>query len=223
MKRQLKWSLIALAASILIGPSLFVTEISAILGAGGGDSIDEREYAVWLSVLYPDGPSRAVGKKVLDPRAGLPGSHPERCFEALGVLTLCLEGAEPYPSGQPQVSAEDAERTREAIRDFARKSSGPVEIENRFEGAPELRLATRREMEAIEAPGGDKWGEFRKMFPDAWSLMQVSRVGFSPDGTIAVVYQVAGRGTLASLGGLLVLKASEGGWVLVGRYGSWMT
>ena len=190
-------------------------------------SISPLEYEVWLMAIAPyDRPNRGSGS-VLCPHTL--GPRPRHCVsaDALGDLVLCLEGSETGWVGggtapsRIRVDKQDADRTVEAVRDFAAKSQRGWLIENEFRGAPGLRIATAVEIGAIEDPDADQWREFDSWFPEASELVHVSRVGFSTDGQIAVVEWAAGRAPLSGRGALLVLKFTSDGWQIVGVYGGW--
>ncbi len=220
-------SRLALFFFILILASLPVVMPSPQASDGeivGGPPISPLEYEVWLAALAPMGGEASSERLVLDPRAGLMHQYRDLICEALGDLVLSLDGCVIYPETDVyHVTQAEWRRMREAVRDFAARNSRVGVIENRFEGAPGLRIATMPEIEAMEDPEADKWEEFKRLFPEAWRFCRVSRVGFSEDGLVAVFYRTSGDGVLSRIGGLYVYKLADGAWEEIGHYGVWIT
>ena len=61
----------------------------------------------------------------------------------------------------------------------------------------------------------DDWAAFHRRYPGSSGLIQLSRVGFSPDGRSAVVYGTVARGPLSAASHLFVLRRTGSRWCVV--------
>ncbi len=60
-----------------------------------------------------------------------------------------------------------------------------------------------------------RWPAFHKRFPGSSGHIQLSRIGWSRDGTTALVYGFVGSGSLSASGDLFVLRRTADGWRLM--------
>lgn len=67
------------------------------------------------------------------------------------------------------------------------------------------------------------WKLFYKKFPDAKSLIKLSKVGFRPNNNKAIVYFVFFRGCLDGGGAFILLEKKEGRWSVVKTIGLWIS
>lgn len=201
MNAQLRNSIVAIVLSTVIGALLFWPWGGVATEADEAPGIEPREYEIWLSAIFRPSFSKDRPNIVLLPRAGSIEWLPREHLAGIGELMIAPGGARGSPKS-PRISPEDYERAREAVADFARKNSRQWKIEQKFGDVPELQIAESR-------------------LPDTDELVEVSRVGFSTDGSIAVVDWSSRRDSRSGTGGLLVMKLVDGAWKVVGIYGGW--
>ena len=101
-----------------------------------------------------------------------------------------------------------------ALRDYEVRNRQPRELTKSFALKSEHVLVSKSEFDAFF--GGDtsrqKWEEYYREHPGATGYISLSRVGFSPDMTQAVVYVELLCGSLCADGSYAVLSMENGEW-----------
>ena len=92
--------------------------------------------------------------------------------------------------------------------DFTNKNEVSCVIEP-LSGIPNIRFISKSEKEAIFAVG---WKEFHKKYGIDSVMVTVSRVGFSPDKTLALVHVIEGFSRTGAAGELYFLVRKNGKW-----------
>jgi hypothetical protein len=116
-------------------------------------------------------------------------------------------------------------RAPDAVADLEAKSRAEYPVEDEFSvNVPCTLLSKEAENELFHYPTDDRldaeafkkiqdgWRRFHRDHPDTWGLITISRVGFNPDKSLAVVYV----GIHASM-----MIANGKGFLLVRKNGSW--
>lgn len=107
-------------------------------------------------------------------------------------------------------------KIEEAIRDLFRKNSGDCKIS--AIGIPSLKhvLISAAESNSFFGPEKPKekdgWAMFYEKYPDSPGIIKLSRVGFSRDGSVAIVYMGNQSQWLAGSGGLVAFEKKDGQW-----------
>lgn len=89
-------------------------------------------------------------------------------------------------------------------------------------GAPYV-LLTRQEMSDLFSENQNGWEAFYQGHPDAPGITSLSRVGFSPDLTQALVYVGTQSHWLAGSGTFLLLEKVDGSWTLRQQVMTWIS
>jgi hypothetical protein len=120
------------------------------------------------------------------------------------------------------------EAFKEALDDFLKKNRTATQIifaTNTLESIELVSNATLKEIFSAKhdaTPNG--WDLFHRRFPDAHSLITISRVGLDSKGTVAIIYLGSQRGYTSGRDRIRVLRRESGKWVLqeherIGPYG----
>ena len=89
-------------------------------------------------------------------------------------------------------------------------------------GAPYV-LLTRQEMSDLFSENQNGWEVFYLGYPDAPGITSLSRVGFNPDMTQALVYVGTQSHWLAGSGTLMLLEKVDGGWTVRQQVMTWIS
>ena len=126
------------------------------------------------------------------------------------------------------IEAEDVEVTEaqisEALVSLRRVNQQPVELEmiGAISTVPFARLNQQLLRIEAEANNADNWWKaFDETFPGYAGYASSSRVGFSDDGKVAIVYFSWTAGPTLGVGGFHILKKYESGWMRIGGFPIW--
>ena len=110
----------------------------------------------------------------------------------------------------------------DAVSDFKTANEKEQQLENRFEYGGKLSLISQDEFTKT-INGGGGWDTFKKNHPGASGIVTFSAVGFSRDGSHAVVnlsylcYSHCGNGTFC------ILEKKNGEWTIAQQIGTWIS
>jgi hypothetical protein len=118
-----------------------------------------------------------------------------------------------------------AKLSREARQDYQLKNKHPVALPSPCPFAPECTI-----MDIVRLTGmvmnkdkNDKgWDRFFERYPNAPGIFVVSRIGFNPDHSEAILYVGKSCGTLCGDGIYVWLVKRDGVWVVQGRTSIWI-
>ncbi|MEO1074566.1 MAG: hypothetical protein AAFX41_01225 [Bacteroidota bacterium] len=108
--------------------------------------------------------------------------------------------------------------------DFVRRNAEPAEIATSLPVPDVLDLVREDTIRSIFADGAsDGWRAFRSRYPDATGFAVVSRVGFSPDSTEALVFASFSCGPTCGSGQYVQLQRRGNRWEAVGTSVAWVS
>lgn len=114
------------------------------------------------------------------------------------------------------IRSQTQRKLKEAIRDLFRKNTSDCEFS--IIGGPSLShvlIPTSECFGTSRSEGKDGWAMFYEKYPDSPGIIQLSRVGFSRDGSVAIVYMGNQRGWLAGSGRLRAYIKNNGHWEIM--------
>ena len=178
-----------------------VVAVLALVAMPWGDpSVSDMEREVWTSLLLPNEEGRPL---VLDPETVSFEDEP------LSLLSIDWEGL-------AELDPEFREDAMEASVDFRRKNARRWPIGDGFPPEANVHVMTPEEVRHFRPEGGPDWPEFYRMFADGkshgatWILL--SRVGFSRNGTWAIVLIDQMSGGKSGVMELLLLRWTGSAW-----------
>jgi len=175
-----------------------------LLMPSGLGTISDMEYAVWEAVI---GSASEFERRIVQPDTICVVEGRIGPFDLDEVVDACLESDDLDPHLVVPI--------REAVADFRRKGKAKSVVENRF--SPEVRaeLLSLADRNAILVGRRLDLEEFRRRYgclelrPE---LVALSRVGFSRDGRIALVYWSRSLASTSGSGGFGFLRWTGEGW-----------
>jgi hypothetical protein len=103
----------------------------------------------------------------------------------------------------------------DVFADFKAKNQAPSALERRFTLSVDYMLMSEQELSSTFASGHTTgWDDFYKKYPNSHGIVTLSRVGFNKAKDVAVVYAGNQWHWTAGEGGLLLLKKTDGKWVI---------
>lgn len=108
-------------------------------------------------------------------------------------------------------SAKDDPELLEAVNDFILKADLDTPTKLIAGGIEGLDLQPESEV-ASEIEGLNFWDAFKKRYPRSLGFGEISRVGLSQDGTVAVIAHAWHGGWLAGFGKVSVFELRNGSW-----------
>lgn len=109
-------------------------------------------------------------------------------------------------------------------RDFHRRNQSPAPLRaDRFAARLPVRLVSRTSLDSIFRAKGDGWRRFYTRFPGSSGTISLSRVGFSADGTVAVLTVDHVCGFLCGEGHVVRLERRDGRWRVVDSQTTWVS
>jgi hypothetical protein len=106
--------------------------------------------------------------------------------------------------------------------DFSEKNKSTCMIEL-FAGIPNLRYISKREEGLIFRVPSKGWSKFHKRYGKEAEILWLSRVGFNPEKTLALLHVSGGMGPMAGGGTLYLLERKDGVWVIKSQIQTWAT
>lgn len=166
--------------------------------------------------------------------ASCPGGEPGP--DEVAVLSAVIdglygEGAQSYvvttematANDQAMAAQTDPPIDRGALDDLRKKNAAP----SCFQAAPPagkpVRMIAESDANAFFKDGPEKgWPEFDAKHPGAQGIMKLSRVGFSADGTEAVLFVSNVKAALNAEGVIVVLRKQGGAWTVAKKHVLWI-
>ena len=118
-----------------------------------------------------------------------------------------------------------AKLSREARQDYQLKNKHPVALPSPCPFAPEctaMDIVRLTGMVMNKEKNDKAWDKFFQRYPNAPGIFVVSRIGFNPDHTEAILYVGKSCGTLCGDGMYVWLVKRDGAWVVQGRTSIWI-
>jgi hypothetical protein len=114
----------------------------------------------------------------------------------------------------------------ETLRDFLAKNEKSEMLEKKFSRDLNYTLVSTADLKqkfAYQSNGRMDWESFRGKYPKAENLYTVSRIGFSRDGTQALVFVTNWCNSLCGEGNYYVLKKENSEWRIVDKLMTWIS
>jgi hypothetical protein len=106
----------------------------------------------------------------------------------------------------------------ETLEDFEQKNKESFPIEKKFPTKANYTLLNKKDWgETLN------WDNFQKKIPNSVGLYIFSRVGFSKEGTQALVFVASYCGELCGKGNYYFLKKENGEWKIVSELNRWVS
>ena len=106
---------------------------------------------------------------------------------------------------------------KEALEDFLKKNKTPVQIVFPTNALKNVELVSDATVNGFFAAKHnvkpDGWDAFYRRFPDSGGLITISRVGFDPAGTVALIYLGEQSHYRSGQGRIRVLRREGGKWI----------
>lgn len=206
------------------------------VGIGGGlrlESVARRgiEVGTQLEGNIPD-EEYEVYEAVLTQRFGDPDRQQFVLGEQFGTLMVTWRDRKLVTGLEPGQKLSPLGLTIPCAEDYVRKIADPRRLENRFKLGVPCRVLTEEESAGIwnrgderRQQGGslDGWKVFRERYPGALELIRLTRVGFDPERTQAVLTVGYQRDWRGGSGSRLLLSRVEDEWKISGDLGLWLS
>ena len=150
-------------------------------------------------------------------------------FVAFPVVLVSLTQAPDNGVGSdtpppPSIGRDLMDLSVETWSDFTRRNSEMAEITTALPTPSVLGLVKGDSLEPIfSTPLTDAWPTFRSRHAGASGFATVSRVGFAPDTTSALVFATVSCGSLCGYGQYVHLRRDGDSWEVVGTSITWIT
>ena len=108
--------------------------------------------------------------------------------------------------------------------DFIDRNQQAVALKDYFKpGVPHVFLTEEERRAFFDDPEQDGWAEFFEAYPQTGGIIGLSRVGFDPAGTQALVYQDFMGGYLYGSGYYILFEKEDGQWIERWRLMAWIS
>jgi hypothetical protein len=107
------------------------------------------------------------------------------------------------------------------VESFRRIRNASVQLDPESLSVPNATIVASADLDAIFREKG--WAAFRDRFGGAWGLIRLSRVGFSLDGTQALMSMSGSCGPLCGSGDYVLLRKIDGRWRVAARVMAWIS
>ncbi len=111
------------------------------------------------------------------------------------------------------------------VADFISKNQNEQPLDSIFSGHPEIKVLSQEELSQIFATPGAQagWNEFHARYPNAGGMITVSRIGYDPSHTHALLEVGMGSAPLAGYGEYLLLEKVSGNWQVIKNLMAWIS
>lgn len=110
-----------------------------------------------------------------------------------------------------------------AVRaDFKEKNKSNCLIKP-LAGIPNLHFLSKHEHDLMFGKTSTGWSDFHKKYGEEAEILFLSRVGFNPEKTLALLHVSSGMGRMAGGGALYLFERMNGKWVIKSRIETWAT
>jgi hypothetical protein len=100
------------------------------------------------------------------------------------------------------------------------KSSCPIKP---FAGIPNLHFLSQREHDLMFRKASTGWSEFHTTYGKEAGMLLLSRVGFNPEKTLALLHVSGGMGSMAGSGALYLFERKNGKWTIKSHIQTWIS
>jgi hypothetical protein len=115
---------------------------------------------------------------------------------------------------------------KETTSDYKEKNKQSVELSDRFELKVKLNFLSRDELKRIFEKRDEKydgWKAFRQKYPGAGEIITLSRVGFNPDKSQALIFVGYQCDWLCGEGNYILLTKRDGEWKIEKKSMTWIS
>ena len=112
------------------------------------------------------------------------------------------------------------------IESFSRIHDSSVRLDSKSLKVPNATIVPSTEITQVfqsDGPLENSWAMFRARFGGAWGIITLSRVGFSADGSRALLSVSDTCGPLCGSGDYVLLEKTEGKWRIVASIRAWIS
>src|SRR5262249_16099086 len=115
--------------------------------------------------------------------------------------------------------------TTETVKDYNDRNKSQSELHDSFDVTGKVLLVDKQEIDEIfhDQDLGGGWEGFYKRFPDSGGFITLSRVGFNPEQSQALVLVSHYCGGLCASGTYILLQKEDGKWKILKRYTVWIS
>ena len=114
--------------------------------------------------------------------------------------------------------------SNELIEAFNKANEFKCQLDSsQFPSSMRVRILSSQKAEAYRYSDNGFWKSFNDDFPCADGIRSLSRVGFSQDGSLALLELGHGRGRLNGIGHYILLRRVEGTWRIEDKLRSWIS
>ena len=99
----------------------------------------------------------------------------------------------------------------------------PAILDHSLPGPTRYQIVNSDQLRFVPGKDGSPWGAFEKAFPGAHGILYLSRVGFSADGTQALLYMSYSCGSMCGEGSYVVMQKRNGAWTLEREVVEWVS
>ncbi len=111
----------------------------------------------------------------------------------------------------------------EVFKDFETKLASEVRHADLSHVRDDIVLVSRDTFEVLFEPGGGRWEEFYRRYPDSQGITVLSHIGFDSKHQVALVYSSTRMFDLAAEGKLYAFTKVNGKWTLRKELSLWMS
>ena len=138
--------------------------------------------------------------------------HEESYGFAKGTLVIQQDTIQKQEALGPCLTAEAANRFKDAISDFDRLESKSWLLQRKFDFAKPYILVDSSTIDRLFQCGPKVGIAFYKRYPESGGYLTMSPVGFNTDKTQAIVYIASSCGSLCGRCGFHLLERVQGNW-----------
>jgi hypothetical protein len=132
-----------------------------------------------------------------------------------------------YSNSEPDTFLEQlSPLTKETTSDYKERNKQSVELSDKFDLKVKLNFLSKDELDKIFEKRGEKydgWEAFRKKYQGAGEIITLSRVGFSPDKSHALLFLGYQCGWLCGQGNYILLMKKDGEWKVEKKSMTWVS
>jgi hypothetical protein len=156
-------------------------------------------------------------------------AEPYDVDEAYHVYSALLPREESYGSAEGMVviqqetvtdqhvtggclTADAANKFKDAISDFERANRKPWRLQRQFEMQKPYEVMSSDAIKLLFKEHGSDWDGFYERYPSSGGFLVLSAVGFNKDKTLAIVYVGSACGSLCGTWGFHLLEKVDGKW-----------
>lgn len=121
-----------------------------------------------------------------------------------------------------QLAAQGRGIPPEVRTDFKEKNKSSCLIKPSA-GMPNLHFVSKREHDLMFRKASTGWNDFHKKYGKEASVLLLSRVGFNPEKTLALLHVSGGMGSMAGSGALYLFERKNGKWVIKVHIQTWIS